>query len=390
MWTRALSVLAAGAAVLLSSGWALAQTCDADSDCLVGEVCLYPPCAVPCDPDDDTCDLSECTGICSADRWMVDDCATDDDCDNGWVCQVIGGWACADVACPDGSDCPEPQPCPEGNGEIRACVPPPPEPCESDADCEDGLVCVTYAYTACPPGVGRDCPPDSNCPDPEPVDCVDVTEGYCVPPYFAPCEEDDDCGPGFACVEGQMCSCSGGGAVGGAPSDGGGDDDGNSDDRDWADCSCEPTGQLYCELQDMPCDDDGDCPNGFACQALGRPSVPCWYDDETGETRCDDPIDDDDAGQCVPSDWLYWMGPGPRPDSGEDYDSTVGGAVGGEAEAQGRAPTLENPPDGEGGGVRPGGSSGGSAGGCQVAGGASGLPYALLFALVWLVGRRRR
>lgn len=382
MRTSALLFASTLAVLALHTRAAQAQECESDADCSAGQMCLYAPCAEPCAPGDE-CQPVDCAGRCVENEDpFTQECETDDDCDSDWVCQVVGGSGCADVACPDGAECPDPEPCePE---ELRACVPPPPEPCTADADCEDGLVCVTYEYAACPP---RDCPPDAEECMPEYGECDVVSESYCVPPYFAPCDEDEDCGDGFACVQGEMCGCSGGGAVDpGAPGEGGGEG-GEGGDREEPECFCEPTGELYCELEEMPCSAESDCPEGFICEQLPQPTVPCSYDEETGETFCDDPTTGEEVGgQCVPETWMGWYGGAPA-GSADDYDAAVGGALGGEAQAEGRAEEL--PP------VTPlpddGGGSDGESGGCQVANSGSGLalPLLAILGLVLVVARRR-
>jgi MYXO-CTERM domain-containing protein len=396
MWVAALGATAGFA----SSAWA--QACQLDSDCADGQYCLYAPCAQPCDPNGGPCEPVDCSGTCVDSQPTFDqECSTNDDCDNGWVCEVVGGTACAGVACPDGETCPQPPPC--DPQEIKACVPPPPAPCTSDADCGDGLVCVTYDTTACPPLAQPDCPPNTDCPPPEPVDCQSATQSYCVPAYFAPCQTSDDCGPGFDCVEGDICGCAAGGTgtvapgdtgSGGTGSSGGGSAGGGDSGSGSTvpDCTCEPSGDLYCQLQDLPCTQNADCPDGFICQALPAPSVPCSYNADTGETVCDTPTTDNQS-QCVPDGWDRWVGGAPAA-SGSDYDAAVGGSVGAsDSSAEGRASDVQNPESPGMPSVQPAGGSGGSSsGGCQVGtGGSSGLDVALLAAVgLLLLGVRRR
>lgn len=392
------------AAVWLAPSTSRAQEgdCASDADCPEGYICLQTPCA--CDPDDEECPIDECGAVCVEDWGGPIDCETDADCEDGWVCAQVGASGCGGVACPDGEDCPEPPPCePE---EIWACVPPPPDPCESDADCEEGLICVTYDVSVCSGGGAVDCPPGSECPEPDPPECEDATESYCVPPYFAPCSEDADCGEGFSCVEGETCGCSAGGAGGTSSGDGASTDgssgSGSSGTDEVPDCGCEPSGELYCQLDEMPCESDADCPDDFVCEAIPT-TVPCRVDEATGETVCETTDPPEADGYCLPGDWDRWLG-GTETASGgasdgntsrEAYDDAVEDSIGaGEAQASGRAADFENPLDDGDSGVQPaGGGSSSDSGGCQVGpdgvGQAPGLLLALLGLVGLAIGRRR-
>ena len=306
--------------VVMTMVWAsnaIASECVEDSDCEPGEYCLMAPCpAIACDPHDEDCDYEcEPEGECAdeGEWWGSQDCETDDDCSEGWVCETVGAVACTDMACPPDEECPEPPPCEEE--EWTECVPDLTE-CVADSDCPEPFVCITVEYTECSgSATSPACPPGEDCPDPpepEEPDCEEGEESFCAPPYIAPCEEDDDCGEGFTCEEVQECACSGGGAVGGGSSgstgtDSGGDDDsgdGEGDD-DGFDCDCEGIDEYYCQPEEIDCEEDPDCPEDWSCMSAPSPGAPCYYNEETDETFCEEEEDTPES-ICIPPDWGYW------------------------------------------------------------------------------------
>ena len=92
----------------------------------------------------------------------------------------------------------------------------------------------------------------------------------CMERWAVPCKQDADCGPGFDCKEVIEMACSGGGV---APSAGGGARLGAGCRRRLSrpaasaarDVHIEPRGMFACELKDLPCDTDDDCPSGLEC-----------------------------------------------------------------------------------------------------------------------------
>ena len=368
------------------------------------------------------------------------ECTMDEHCPMDYTCQEIGGYACAEPArCPDGDpDCQQTEPDCE-SGVIMGCVPPPPEVCDPSQGsmaCDGGLTCVSYTFESCSRGgavgggstdgepddpdgedsrcvdgpegtrCGEDSDGDSGGDSSEEVSCTTETESYCVPQYFAPCEVDVDCGPGFACVEDVVCEpCAGSRIVTCTI-----DEDGNevcdgSETPDECDPSCEPTGRKTCELEEVSCEMDADCPTGLVCETFETSSPPsvCTVD-ENGNETCEDAPAPDPYSVCLPADWERWVGgygydaeaadgggaeegvptgnyddaigraSGKDGDDWEIVDAEVGGSHGADADADGSE-------DGEAGG----------SGGCQAAGGqAPGAGFGLLAALGMMLGIRRR
>ncbi|MFI5308573.1 MAG: hypothetical protein ACHQ53_14535, partial [Polyangiales bacterium] len=185
-------------------------------------------------------------------------CATDADCMKGFACTVVGGTACAGVACPSGQACPPSPPC--TSTDIKECRP---GPCTMDSDCVTGMVCLASTTMDCPPAAQIDCPPNAFCAQPLPQPCVAKTEHNCVPRYLAPCKVDADCGAGFTCVQdattctSPMVSLPAPGAAGSAapapvpPSD--------------PSCAQQGPSTFSCEAQQIACSASTDCPQGWSC-----------------------------------------------------------------------------------------------------------------------------
>jgi uncharacterized protein (TIGR03382 family) len=290
-------------------------------------------------------------------------------------------------------------------------------PCEADADCGDGLVCLTYEYEECediaatPPCAGDDCP------EPAPSDeaaCETVSESFCAPPYVAPCEVDSDCGEGFACVPEEVCWCGGssgsgsagssGGSSGGAPDptpypaptpdpDTPGEDDGSDEPTDPEgdevpeDCGCEATGDFYCEPLEIACAADADCPDGWSCEDFGAVTSTCYEDPDTGEVICEEEEVESDA-YCMPPYFDYWGGGSAGSDTSGSYEEVLDEATGRDSEsADGSISgggSSQNAAD-DGGEGRP------ASEGCSAAGGGPSAPLAagLMLGLVAVTRRRR-
>jgi MYXO-CTERM domain-containing protein len=193
------------------------------------------------------------------------------------------------------------------------------------------MVCFTEKSQSCSAEAALPCMAGSSCPPPKPAVCEDQVRQLCVPRYLLPCVQDNDCGPGFSCKEQESCSGTGSGGSGGTPkSDPGtptpstdaGSSSGSSgaapafrapppasdageappaDDRAPvkdagaaadaaterpapADASieqdagkpsleCHPSGQKSCNLQDISCAQDSDCPAQFSCQTVATAST---------------------------------------------------------------------------------------------------------------------
>jgi hypothetical protein len=293
-----------------------------------------------------------------------------------------------------------------------------PKSCDTDAECGGELVCVleTYACLDAPTKMAPtpDCPPDEeDCgetdpgPDTEtdPDPCEPETVGHCAPKWLAPCDADADCGPGFSCVEEEVCwgwSSGSTGSSGGMKvppteptdcdpddEDCATDDSGEGENADPVDPEgegdeptsgqeCELTGHFYCELQNIDCSVDA-CPDGLDCIEMRDPDgEPCWQTSE-GESNCPDGEPTDGMLQiCVPEDFEDWIGAGM---SGGGYGETTLYNDDGNSD-----PVA--PPPGDGDQSADGGS--GSGGGC--AGGSPSAPlsgFALALLALGLVTRRR-
>lgn len=219
------------------------------------------------------------------------DCESDSDCVDGFVCELMEIGVCSAGACPDGEECPEPECYTETLG---VCVP---TTCTSDADCGEGLLCMAVTFDDCPDiATAPPCSEGEECPEPEPVEepeCETTTENYCLPPYVAPCAADADCGEGFECVEEELCGCSGYDPEGPEPQE--------------PDCFCEPSGENVCSPVEVECETDDACPSGWTCGDGGDEPVTCAIDSE-GNEHCDEP-DPDEMGLCFPPYWeLDWYG----------------------------------------------------------------------------------
>jgi hypothetical protein len=141
-----------------------------------------------------------------------------------------------------------------------------PATCASDADCRPGMVCREQAWMDC--SITDPCPQLTSCPvDPSTVEsCSTRSLNTCLARNSLACAVDADCGDGFQCVQGgEVCTCTGGmgtagigsaGSAGGSPSIGG---QGGGES-----CSCGPS--TYCDVKQLPCATNSDCPSTFGCE----------------------------------------------------------------------------------------------------------------------------
>ena len=115
----------------------------------------------------------------------ADECAGDDDCGAGYVCEAQEqGCPEIAIACMDGDKCPRPEPC--DAQPIHVCVP---GPCSTDADCGEDMVCYTQTFQRCESGGSRGCAPGEACDPAPPMEptCTSETLSQCVPPWVRPC-----------------------------------------------------------------------------------------------------------------------------------------------------------------------------------------------------------
>jgi hypothetical protein len=347
--------------------------------------------------------------------WMLpasllaaDECDSDADCDEGFICESYTA-PCPAVDCsPDDTDCGSCEP-----EEVKECAPAPPDECDSAADCSGDLVCVTYTREMCSDATEPACAPGEACADAgtSESECTTETQGYCLPPYLAPCETDSDCGAGFACKEAEMCSCSGGGSTGGSGGgsvdpdgdsvDAGSGDDAAESDAGWVveedagsgdagswqdDCTCSGSGEFYCELQEQECTADSECPGDLICDEVPWASdggTVCTSD-PNGNTSCEEePADDTEY--CQPEDLERWVGIGGGSASGSAEFARGADDDGGGESGQLVSSDVDRGSSG-------GGSSGGSSSACASAGPLGATPTGALMAglLVLVLGLVRR
>lgn len=290
------------------------------------------------------------------------ECAVDADCPTGFTCETSDAGVCPACDPMDGACSTE---CTTYT--YSYCAPPPPTPCTSDANCDGNEVCVSYSYETCS-GSAVACVPDEPCPEPEPAQCDVIKEAYCVPPFIAPCQVDADCGGGFTCDSVEICACSGG-----RPDVGGGSTEPVDPDTTEPDCTCEPSGEKYCNLVQVECATDADCADGLTC--VQGPSETVVSVDENGTTTMDTPAPP--VSYCMPAGYGYWGGP------------TGGDAVAAEAGVDSSANFTGSDRIAWGDdGSDSSGSKGGSSS-CSTASGDGVLSMLGLLGLVGLVRRRK-
>jgi len=260
-WLCALPVAAAAAAAS-SPVIAAAQDCTADADCGAGYRCQtnsYESCggAITCSSDGG---CTEAPGECEtvAYSWCTNaTCKDDADCPSSMACRAQTTWQCDGGAAGGGS------------GSVGA------------GGAAGSSLPVASAGSECP--LGEMCRP----PDPIMSSCVEVpADSLCIPRYQLPCTQASDCGGGFDCLQAANWECSGGlgaetdagvesGDMTTAPSSGGsggaaGAPSGMDADGGVAEppdeCHAVPSTDFYCQLQDLPCSADDECPEGLKCQ----------------------------------------------------------------------------------------------------------------------------
>jgi hypothetical protein len=235
------------------------------------------------------------------------ECGSDADCGAGFRCATQSVTSCHGPACPPGQTCSPPTCETREYGECVAAD------CENDSDCPDPMVCHERTSRECEERPVDACPDDgSPCPTPpsEPPDCTERTETKCRYPYELPCAADLDCGPAFRCVEAVESWCTDSASV-----------DGGSSTQE---CGTRPTGEFACELVDLACQANADCPAGLTC--IERPvTIVCDDPAPAAQPRCR-AVREEPARVCRPrhgDDGTLEPGSG-LPPSGDDGTSPPG------------------------------------------------------------------
>jgi hypothetical protein len=380
-----------------------------------------------------------CVGFASlaamASRASAQDCATDGDCGPGFVCESFGTVDCG-FACPEGDEKCEPPPdCMPM--EVKGCSP---APCTDDSECAADMVCYAWTYEECSGGAPADgggaepgssgggsdpgaggaagsgeepAPPPEPTPEPTPAECKEVTESYCAPKYVPPCTQDSDCGPGFTCEEQESCSCAGSAGSAGGAAGAGGEEPAPPPEPVEPDCTCEKTGEFYCQLIETACASAAECPDGFTCETnpesavCSRPTEPAGAGGASGEGdggaagsgSGDEPVDScgpttEPEKVCLPPYWNTGFG-GPGRGGDVTAFSESGAANGGPSMATG-APGAgapgEDPATATGTDDGAAANTGGDGGFCAVTapGSARGMGLVWSFVALSLLAMRRR
>lgn len=322
--------------------------CDDVNDCPACHTCVNGECEKVCD-DSKICDAG--TNNC-VDCLLNDDCPNNQECFNGDCvcpdgklrdqfdmcvdclndnncsdCEVCVGGSCQPkcqkecldgtcVDCLESSDCGVNQVC---NGNSCECAPGyeldangncvVAGDCDNDTQCGPCQVCSNgdCVDLNCPPGYvktndpnnccAKECDCDSGaCNDGSPCVSADGTNCYCSP-CSGDCENNGDCGPGCACVNGKCESnpCADTSCVtSGDCADGCGCDNGEC--TPCASLDCDQCGLVQgCECVNGNCQDTGTdcnepCPNGDECGAgCGCEDSVCV---DCSNTEC---VDNDDC-----------------------------------------------------------------------------------------------
>jgi hypothetical protein len=271
-------------------------------------------------------------------------CASNDDCDEGYACESAAKpCATIDIACAENDEeCLKraAEPCAQDQ-DYKECRP---AACEADGDCPASMVCHAHTEMTCPtaaagsagssdsgnaaaPLIAAPCQDTGDAgvcggggaagggmagaPSTPPPTCTTTTVSQCTPRYALPCEHDADCGTGFKCVEQVQASCPGTGAggAGATPPPDQPQPEATDAGQPMAlvakpECTMMPTGTFACELQVVPCADDSACPATFEC--VSNPNrVSCGSGTAmtgTAGAGSATPTPAQDAGSAIPAD----------------------------------------------------------------------------------------
>ena len=191
-------------------------------------------------------------------------CTTDDDCDNGLFCDgtetcVAGGCQVGDAPCDDDDVCTN-DIC---NEESDSCTNEPDDACcSTDDDCDDGLVCngtetCDTTTSRCLAGVDL-CNDDNVCTE----DSCDESDGSCTnTPIEGCCLEDADCDDELFCNGVETCDTETNECVAGT-------DPCEDDDICTVDlCNEEDDACTNTPIEDC-CTEDADCDDGLPCNGV--------------------------------------------------------------------------------------------------------------------------
>ena len=208
----------------------LATDCETDADCGEHEFCqrfdvaVGAPCSIDEDGNEDCPEPSNAssTGECVPGPIS---CETDEDCPGISSCVERAG-GIQQMDCPDDDDSEEP--CdgePVEEPATRSCEYVPVD-CQTDDDCGEGLACEDVTPPCAPNLVATPaCPEGEDCPEPEPAPqndtCDDQEQVFQCMPQQIECETDAECPSEWSCetiVVGVSCSgSSSGGSTPGEP-----------------------------------------------------------------------------------------------------------------------------------------------------------------------------
>lgn len=328
------------------------DTCDSNADCPAGYQCETFDVTISCPPPAPDCQGDECNTNCDGDESAREDsasgvcieippgCTSDADCDEGFVC-IAAPIACSPPDCPEGPEgdaCRDADDCDDVVSQGYCLEDFGPEDCDTDADCGEGEVCERFVSEACVGAVSpcaEDAAGNVQCDDPPmgpDEECTVVEYAQCIPRYASSCDVDTDCGPGFTCEAAEICVCSGSaGAMEGSGDDGENASEQENLEQQEEECSCEPSDELYCVLQDLPCESNEECPTGLTCELVSADSGSCSIDSDGNLICPDDQREPVPNGKCVPPGYnpdFTPAGPNDAVDSGPatpEEDPSVGG-----------------------------------------------------------------
>ena len=192
------------------AAWSMA--CQTDDDCAANFYCQRVESTVPCSIDADgneDCPETEVSGDGECVPGVIS-CMDDEDCPGISTCHEEISRETTDCAPAEGDEA-----CmPDENVQVSRFCRFEPSPCGDGEACDVGLSCQEFEQPCIQVSVA--CPEGEDCPQPEPVDCDDDVVQLCVP-EVQPCQADMDCAEGWSCESIVETTCSGSGAI---PADG--------------------------------------------------------------------------------------------------------------------------------------------------------------------------